>query len=190
MKKILYILIIFIPLLLIVGCKPNQIVTEKISAQSDSSAVVLLENEISQKEIIIAALQSDLTRFKEENLNLMNEVSIHQIKYDTSQPIDSETHKPPISTEIITTSNTQLEKSLKEYELLLREASIENKNLTTQNSNLQLTVESLINENETLKTKTPSQSRLNYYLFFVNIIFLSLLVLYSWLKKKTLGLIK
>ncbi len=190
MKKILYILIIFIPLLLIVGCKPNQIVTEKISAQSDSSAVVLLENEISQKEIIIAALQSDLTRFKEENLNLMNEVSIHQIKYDTSQPIDSETHNPPISTEIITTSNTQLEKSLKEYELLLREASIENKNLTTQNSNLQLTVESLINENETLKTKTPSQSRLNYYLFFVNIIFLSLLVLYSWLKKKTLGLIK
>ena len=43
--------ILFIAPLLFISCKPKQVITEKISNRTDSSAIVLLENEITQKEI-------------------------------------------------------------------------------------------------------------------------------------------
>ena len=159
--------ILFITPLLFISCKSKQVITEKISTMSDSSAIVLLENEITQKEIQIYSLQSELNRFEEENLILRSEVSTHEINYDTTQPINPVTQKPPISSEIITRSNSQLEKTIQEYEILLLEASIENTNLKTQNTNLQLTVETLINENKELKIKTTTSTGFNYKLFLV-----------------------
>lgn len=148
MKPIFYIIIVLYPLLLTISCKSNKIITEKISTHSDSSAVMILENEISQKKTQIVSLQSDLNRFKEENLNLRSEISIHEINYDTSQPIDQVTHKPPVSSEVFTISNTQLEKTINKYEVLLQRASIDYENLVNENRLLQFTVESLFNENK------------------------------------------
>jgi hypothetical protein len=99
--------ILFITPLLFISCKSKQVITEKISTMSDSSAFVLLENEVSQKEIQIISLQSELNRFEEENLNLKSEISTYEINYDTTQPINPVTQKPPISSEIITKSNSR-----------------------------------------------------------------------------------
>ena len=162
--------ILFITPLLFISCKSKQVITEKISNRTDSSAIVLLENEITQKEIQIYSLQSELNRFEEENLILRSEVSTHEINYDTSQPIDSQTLKPPVSSEIITKSNSQLEKTLNQYEVLLREASIENTYLTTKNSNLQLTVEALKEENKTLNSKPNSGTQLKFKLLLSGVI--------------------
>ena len=159
--------ILFIVPLLFISCKPKQVITEEIYYRSDSSAVLVLEEVITQKEIQIISLQSELNRFEEENLILRKDVSTHEINYDTTQPINPETQKPPISSEIITNSNTRLEKTIQEYEILLLEASIENTNLKTQNTNLQLTVETLINENKELKIKTTTSTGFNYKLFLV-----------------------
>lgn len=162
--------ILFIASLLLISCKPKQVITEKISTMSDSSAFVLLENEVSQKEIQIISLQSELNRFEEENLILRSEVSTHEINYDTTQPINPVTQKPPISSEIITKSNSQLEKTLNQYEVLLREASIENTHLTTKNINLQLIVEAMKEENKTLKSKSNPGTQLTSKLFLTGII--------------------
>ena len=162
--------ILLIAPLLLISCKPKRVITEKISTMSDSSAFVFLENEISGKEIQSTTLQSDLNRFKEESLLLWNDVSTHEIIYDTSLPVNQQTNKPPISNEIITISNTHLEKKLNEYEILLREASIENTNLTTKNSNLVLTVESLIKEKKTQKTVTNTGLRFKYILLYFGIL--------------------
>ena len=162
--------ILFIVPLLFISCKPKQVITEKISNRTDSSAIVLLENEITQKEIQIYSLQSELNRFEEENLILRSEVSTHEINYDTSQPIDSQTLKPPVSSEIITKSNSQLEKTLNQYEVLLREASIENTHLTTKNFNLQLIVEEMMEENKTLKSKSNPGTQLTSKMFLTGII--------------------
>lgn len=162
--------ILFITPLLFISCKSKQVITEKISTMSDSSAFVLLENEVSQKEIQIISLQSELNRFEEENLILRSEVSTHEINYDTTQPINPVTQKPPISSEIITRSNSQLEKTLNQYEVLLREASIENTHLTTKNINLQLTVEALKEENKTLNSKPNSGTQLKFKLLLSGVI--------------------
>lgn len=162
--------ILFIVPLLFISCKPKQVITEKISTKSDSSAVVLLEDEISQKETQIASLQSELNRFEEENFNLKSEISTYEINYDTTQPINPVTQKPPISSEIITRSNSQLEKTLNQYEVLLREASIENTHLTTKNINLQLIVEAMKEENKTLKSKSNPGTQLKSKLFLTGII--------------------
>jgi hypothetical protein len=143
-----------------------------------------LEDEISQKETQIASLQSDLNRFRDENLILCNEVSTHEINYDTTQPINPDTQKPPISSEKTTTSNTHLQKTINQYEILLRDISIENKNLTTENHNLQLTVESLVEENKELKTEKTSRFRFNHKLFFL-VIFLVLYIIMCIFKWKT-----
>lgn len=152
MKQILYNIIILFPLLLTIGCKSNKIITEKISSLSDSSAVMILKDEISQKETQIVSLHNDLNRFKEENLNLRSEISIHEINYDTSQPINLETHKPPVSSEVFTISNTQLEKTINKYEVLLQRASIDYENLSTFNRRLESKIEIVENENKTIKS--------------------------------------
>lgn len=162
--------ILFIVPLLFISCKPKQVITEKISSSSDSSAVLMLEEVITQKEIQIISLQSELNRFEEENFNLKSEISTYEINYDTTQPINPVTQKPPISSEIITRSNSQLEKTLNQYEVLLREASIENTHLTTKNINLQLIVEAMKEENKTLKSKSNPGTQLKSKLFLTGII--------------------
>jgi cell division protein FtsB len=162
--------ILFIVPLLFISCKPKQVITEEIYYRSDSSAVLVLEEVITQKEIQIFSLQSELNRFEEENFNLKSEISTYEINYDTTQPINPVTQKPPISSEIITRSNSQLEKTLNQYEVLLREASIENTYLTTKNSNLQLTVEALKEENKTLNSKPNSGTQLKFKLLLSGVI--------------------
>lgn len=168
--------ILFIASLLLISCKPKQVITEKISSRTDSSAVLMLEEVISQKETQIISLQSELNRFEEENFNLKSEISTYEINYDTTQPINPVTQKPPISSEIITKSNSQLEKTLNQYEVLLREASIENEKHTNELMKLKLTNDFLNKENINLKNETSDKKYLKILIIFILLIFIISLI--------------
>lgn len=155
---------------LLSGCKPNQLITEKVITRIDSTAVWKLEKELYKKELRITLLETDLKRAKDENLNLRSEISKHEIHYDTTAPVDTSTGRPPVSAEIITISKSWMEKTIKEYETLIQQTSTENEALTTENTNLQLTVKTLVNENKELKEKTTAAGSTKFRLFFAGLI--------------------
>jgi len=130
-----------------------------VATEIDSTAVWYLKEELNKREVRVDLLQTELQRTKDENINLRNEISKHEIYYDTKQPVDTTTGKPPVSSEIITISRSWFEKLTNEYDILLQESKKENKNLTRKNSNLQLTIENLINENKKItEQSTPSST--------------------------------
>ena len=167
---------------LLLACKPNQLITEKVITKTDSTAVWNLEKELHEKEIRITLLETDLKRTKDENLNLRNEISKHEIHYDTTAPVDTSTGRPPVSAEIITITKSWMEKTIKEYETLIQQTSTENETLTTENTNLQLTVKTLVNENRELKEKTIAAGNTRSWLFSIGLmagILLSLLICFA-----------
>ena len=167
---------------LLSGCKPNQLVTEKIVTKIDNTAVWNLEKELHKKELRVTLLETDLKRAKDENINLSSEISKHEIHYDTSAPVDTATGRPPVSSEIITINKSWIEKTIKEYETLIQQTSTQNETLTTENTNLQLTVKTLVNENKELKEKTTAAGSTRFRLFSIGLmagIFLSLLTCFA-----------
>lgn len=172
---------------LLAGCKSNQVITEKVVTKIDSTAIWNLEKEIHKREIQITLLETDLKRAKDENINLRNEISKHEIYYDTSAPVDTATGRPPVSSEIITISKSWMEKTIKEYETLIQQTSTQNETLTTENTNLQLTVKTLVNENKELKETTNTAGSTKFMLFFGGLIagiLLSLLTCFAIRKLK------
>ncbi|MCE5177561.1 MAG: hypothetical protein LLF81_00250 [Porphyromonadaceae bacterium] len=172
---------------LLSACKPNQLITEKVITRIDSTAVWNLEKELHKKELRITLLETDLKRTKGENLNLRSEISKHEIHYDTTAPVDSATGRPPVSAEIITISKSWMEKTIKEYEALIQQTSTENETLTTENTNLQLTVKTLVDESKELKEKTTAVSSAKFRLFSIGLMagmFLSLLICFAIRKLK------
>jgi len=172
---------------LLSGCKPNQLITEKVITKIDSTAVWNLEKELHKKELRITLLETGLKRTKDENITLRNEVSKHEIHYDTTAPVDTSTGRPPVSAEIITISKSWMEKTIKEYETLIQQASTQNETLTTENTNLQLTVKTLINENKELKEKTTTTGSIRSRLFSIGLmagILLTLLICFAIRKFK------
>lgn len=172
---------------LLSACKPNQLVTEKIVTKIDSTAVWNLKKELHKKELQITLLETDLKRTKDENINLRNEVSKHEIHYDTTAPVDTATGRPPVSAEIITISKSWIEKTIKEYETLIQQTSTQNETLTTENTNLQLTVKILVDENRELKEKTTTTGSTRSRLFSIGLmagILLTLLICFAIRKLK------
>lgn len=167
---------------LLSACKPNQLITEKIVTKIDSTAVWNLEKELHKKELQITLLETDLKRAKDENINLSSEISKHEIHYDTTAPVDTSTGRPPVSAEIITISKSWIEKTIKEYETLIQQASTQNETLTTENTNLQLTVKTLVDENRELKEKNTAAGSTRSRLFSFGLmagILLSLLICFA-----------
>ena len=184
-RRIIAAALVIAILQLLSGCKPNQLITEKVITKIDSTAVWNLEKELHKKELRITLLETDLKRTKDENINLRNEVSKHEIHYDTTAPVDTATGRPPVSAEIITISKSWMEKTIKEYETLIQQASTQNETLTTENTNLQLTVKTLINENKELKEKTTTTGSTKFRLFFagsITGIFLSIFAYFVFRK--------
>jgi hypothetical protein len=149
-------LLLITTILFLEGCKTKQTITEKATVKTDSTAHWDLNDSLFKKVTLLATLQSDLQRFRDENTRLLNEASTHFISYDTAAPVNPQTGKPPIASESYTVSKSTLEQSKKEYETQLQTATIEKETLTRQNRNLQLTVEKLTNENKQLTEKTTT----------------------------------
>ena len=172
-------LLLLATLLFLVGCKPKQIITEKVVTTIDSSAVISLKNELHAKEIQVENLQTDFKRLSDENTRLMSEASTHTVNYDTAAPVDPHTGKYPIASETITQSKSLLEKTIKEFEILEQEYNNEIFKLTRENQNLDYTLEALKEENHSLKEKITPTSGFNFKLFFAGMIFGIVLILIS-----------
>lgn len=167
-KQIIWCVILSAGLILFfaTGCKPKQVIQEKIIYKTDSLAITKLRDSIYRYEVKVGILETDLERTRAENIALMSEVSRYERYYDTSKPISPQTGKPPVSSEITTISKSQLEKNLKESEKLNAEYRIENESLTRINRNQELIIESLREENRDLKEKTTPTTGFNFRLFF------------------------
>lgn len=170
-KQIVWAIVLMLGLILFfaTGCKPKQVIQEKIIYKTDSLAITKLRDSLYRQEKKIAILEIDLLRTKEENSKLTNEVSRYETNYDTSKPIVPETGKPPIASEITTITKSQLEKNLKESEKRNAEYRIENETLTRVNRNQELIIQSLQEENRDLKEKTTPTTGFNIKLFLIGV---------------------
>ena len=179
-------LLLLTVLLFLVGCKTKHTISEKTITKTDSTAIWNLNDSLYKKETLITNMQSDLQRLRDENLRLLNETSTHQISYDTSAPVNPQTGKPPITSEVITISKSTLEQTKKEYETLLQTVTIENESLTRQNRVLHLTVEKLANENKQLTEKITTSPSVNLKLLLAGLFFGVILSFLIWfITKKT-----
>ena len=178
---LLAILVVF----LLTGCKPKQIIQERVVTKVDSTAVLSLQQQVSAQNIVIEMMRSEIEAVREENVRLQGEMLKHEINYDTDASVNPETGKYPIASEVITESRTALEKSIKEFEILKQEYRKEVEALTQKNSNLELTIELLRDENRELKAKITPTTGFNFKLFFTGVITGIVLVLAGWIILKT-----
>ena len=149
------------------GCKPKQVISERIVTKVDSTAVTSLKMELQKKTIEVEVLKSDLERSREEISRLASESSSHVIDYDTTAPVNPQTGKYPILQETITNTKSQLDRTIKEMETLRQEYNRELNNLENEKSNLSITVETLRQENSELKKKITPTTGFNFRLFFI-----------------------
>ncbi len=170
-KEIIWCIILSLGLIIFfaTGCKPKQIIQERIVTKVDSTAVYSLQEQILSKNLSIENLQRELSKTREENSRLQEFIYKYEIYYDTSLPVIPETGKPPISAEITTESKRSLEKTIKELETINLEYRKEVEALSVKNSNLELTVESLKEENKELLDKTTPTTGFNFKLFLAGI---------------------
>ena len=178
------IFLIALAALLLAGCRPGRMVTEKRRVESDSTAVLIWRDSLQEKNSEIAHLRSDLKRVREENVTLRSEVLLYEIKYDIAAPIDSATGRPPVMSERFTAHNSRFEKAVTDAELQHWEWSLERESLTRANSSLLLSVEQLTRENRELKEKTTLPSPFKRLLLPAGIILTILLLLWLLLFRK------
>ena len=76
---------------------------------------------------------------------------MYEVNYDTNTTVDSITKRPAVIREVYTVSKKLYEESVREYEILLQEAFIENEKIVKQYGDLKLTKESLFIENSAMK---------------------------------------
>lgn len=148
------------------GCKPKQIISERVVTKVDSALLISLKSEVSKKEAIIENLQSDLERTREEVSRLQSEASSHTINYDTAGQINPQTGKYPIANETITSTKTSYEKTIKEMETLIKEYQREVESLENKNKNMSYELNLLKDENSELKSKTTPTTGFNFRLIF------------------------
>ena len=179
----LAILLLLLIALFATGCKPSQIITEKVVREVDSTAVLKLQTELQLKEKTIEVLTSDLKRVREENVLLRSESSSHEINYDTGLPVNPETGKPPVKSETIIHSKTEYDRVVTENETLRKEHSKEVNSLETKITNLELTVETLTQENSELKTKETVKFHFKSFFLGIGAGIFILLLLVVFLKR-------
>lgn len=163
------ILLIGLIALFATGCKPKEIITERVITKADSTAIWKLQIKLAQKEVQVSSLELELNKTRSENTRLNSEVSSKRTEYDTSRPVNPDTGKPPVSSETETHTKSQLEKDIQEKETVIQEFRKEVKTLTTKNSNLELEVESFKQENSDLKSKTVPDFNLKWFLWGIGI---------------------
>jgi hypothetical protein len=176
-------IVLLIILLIIIGCKPKQIIQEKVVTKIDSSQVITLKDELQKKTIEVELLKTDLERTRDENIRLQSEVSSHVINYDTGAQIKPDGQYPKAS-ETIVQSKSVYEKTIKQLEFLSQSYGKKVDSLITLNRNLQQSIELVTNENKSLSEKTTPTTGFNFRLFFIGVIVGILLCFILWLLSK------
>ncbi len=171
-KKIIWFIILLCGLILFfaTGCKPKEIITERVVTKTDSTAVLKLQSQLSEKTKENELLKTEINRFREDNIRLQEEVSKYEIEYDTSAPIVPETGKPPVKKETTTSSTSLLEKKLNESEKITAELQRENVSLQTKNTNLEYEVKQYRKIDAEYKSKRVPQTGFNFRLVFWSLV--------------------
>lgn len=180
MKKITFIIFLF----LLFSCKPKQIISERIVTKVDSTSVTLLNSELQKRLVEIEFLETELEHSRDEITRLTSESSSHTINYDTTAPVDPMTGKYPILQEIITTTKSQLDRTIKEMESLKQEHVKEVDSLTTVKTDLEQRVEKLAYENRELKKKIIPMTGFNFKIFIWGMILGAIITLIIFFRKK------
>jgi hypothetical protein len=167
----------------VIGCKPKQIIQEKVVTKIDSSQVITLKDELQKKTIEVELLKTDLERTRDENIRLQSEVSSHVINYDTEAQIKPDGQYPKAN-ETITQSKYIYERTIKELEVLKQQYSKKVDSLIIVNKNLQQSIELVTNENKSLSEKTTPTTGFNFRLFFIGVIVGILICFILWLLSK------
>lgn len=103
-------------LLVVMGCKSGQVVTEKIVTHVDSTAVQESRDSLWRQEKERAVLHTAVNRVREEMTHLGSEMHQHHILYDTTLPVDSVTGKPPVASETIISTRLHYGKEVEDEE--------------------------------------------------------------------------
>lgn len=172
--------VLLIILLIVIGCKPKQVIIEKVVTKIDSSQVITLKDELQKKTIEVELLKTDLERTRDENIRLQSEVSSHVINYDTGAQIKPDGQYPKAS-ETIVQSKSVYEKTIKQLEFLSQSYGKKVDSLITLNRNLQQSIELVTNENKNLSNKTTPTTGFNFKLFLIGVIVGILLCFILWL---------
>ena len=170
-KQVLWAILMILALVMYfaTGCKPKEIITEKVVMKVDSTAITDLKRDITRKDSLAESLMAQLERTRDEITRLESETSSHTIIYDTTAQVIPETGRYPILQEIITSTKSQLDKTIKEMELQRQEYNRELNHLEQDRSNLTLTVTELREENRDLKAKITPTTGFNFRLFFYGV---------------------
>lgn len=179
----LAILILLLIALLAAGCKPQQLITEKVVTVEDSTTIARLTEEVAKRDKTIEVLTSDLERTREENILLRSESSSHQIDYDTDGQINPETGEYPKKGETITHSKYEYDRVITENETLKKEHRREVEMLENKITNLNVTVESLKQENSQLQNKQAVKFHFKSFLYGIIAGATLLLLLVLFLKR-------
>ena len=155
------VMMIALTALLLAGCRPGRLATERLNMVHDSTAQWLQRDSLALQTAGTIALRSDLRRLRGENTRRWNEGLHHVIKYDRGAPIDSTTGRPPVVSEWFALLRSGQENSVQLEEWRQQEWSRERESLLRANSSLQLSVEELTRMNRELKEQTVSPTRFN-----------------------------
>ena len=167
---ILFFVFVASSLLMLGGCKPKQVVNEQYVAVTDSTAVFQLSDSLQIKEWQMSVLRTHLNRFIEENFNLESKTWQKEIYYDTSAKIDSVSGKHPVLSEIVSTNIITLEKSSINNEALMSVDSIVGIKISELNSNIDLKVEKLVDENKSIETEPVYNFSMRYILVCIVVV--------------------
>lgn len=143
--------IAFFLLLALIGCKPKQIINDRIVTETDSTAIWTLKEVIAQQWQEIDRFKATSDRLREENARLQSETQRHEINYDTKGEIKD--GKYPVSSEITTTSKSVYESKIKDQQNLIQEYDREVRSVTQRNLNLEYQLDHLKSELKELKSK-------------------------------------
>ena len=153
------VMMIALTALLLAGCRPGRLATERLDMVRDSTAIWMKRDSLEIQTNETIALRSDLRRLRDENTSRWTEGLHHVIKYDRGAPIDSSTGKPPVLSERFSLLFTGQTSSVQLEEWRQQERTRERESLLRANSSLRLSVEELTRMNRELKEQTVSPTR-------------------------------
>ncbi len=165
MKKYLFILLA----LALFSCKPTQIITERVETKVDSTAILFFQSELSKQAQVNEKLLTENIRIKNENTKLLAENSTHKIEYDKDGKVNPNTGEYPKKSEEKSESKYELEKAIKEIDILKQEHNIEINKFENQVSNLTAQVESLTKINSDLKSKEKPKFNFQSFLWGIEV---------------------
>ena len=155
------VMMIALTALLLAGCRPGRLATERLNMVRDSTAIWMKRDSLVIQSNESITLRSDLRRLRDENTSRWTEGLHHVIKYDRGAPIDSTTGRPPVVSERFSLLFTGQTSSVQLEEWRQQEWTRERESLLRANSSLRLSVEELTRLNRELKEQTVSPTRFN-----------------------------